>query len=120
MGFIIRMAITAVGLWIASRLLDGLVIEDERTLVFAALLLGVVNAFVRPIVVFMTFPITLLTLGLFLFVVNAGMLALVAWMLEGFHIAGLGSALIGWIIVGLTSWIGSGFIGARGVERLSD
>ena len=84
----------------------------------AALLLGVVNAIVRPIAVVLTFPITIVTLGLFLLVVNAAMMGLVAWMLPGFHIAGFWTALLGALVVGVTGWIGSWFIGSKGVERM--
>ncbi len=114
MGFLVRMAITAVGLWLASALLSGIVFEDQLTLLLAALLLGVVNAIVRPIAVFMTLPITLLSLGLFLWVVNGAMIALVAWMLDGFDVDGLWSAMLGSLIVGLTGWIGNAFIGTNG------
>ncbi|MCP5055638.1 MAG: phage holin family protein [bacterium] len=114
MGFLIRMAITAFGLWLAARLVPGIQITPDATLALAALLLGFVNAFVRPIAIFLTFPITLVTLGLFLWVVNAGMLGLVAWMLQDFQIASLGAALIGSLVVSLTSWIGSSFIGSSG------
>lgn len=114
MGFLIRMAITAFGLWLAARLVPGIQITPDATLALAAILLGFVNAFVRPIAIFLTFPITLVTLGLFLWVVNAGMLGLVAWMLQDFQIASLGAALIGSLVVSLTSWIGSSFIGSSG------
>ena len=87
MGFLIRMAITAAGLWLAARLVPGVTIDDTTTLVWAALLLGLVNAFVRPVAVFLTFPITIVTLGLFLWVVNAAMLGLVASLLDGFRVA---------------------------------
>ena len=82
------------------------------------MLLGVVNAIVRPIAVVLTFPITIFTLGLFLLVVNAGMVGLVAWMLPGFHIDGFWTALLGALVVGLTGWIGSWFIGGKGMERM--
>ncbi|MBW2241485.1 MAG: phage holin family protein [Deltaproteobacteria bacterium] len=114
MGFLLRMAITAFGLWLAARLVPGIQITPDATLALAALLLGFVNAFVRPIAIFLTFPITLVTLGLFLWVVNAGMLGLVAWMLQDFQIASLGAALIGSLVVSLTSWLGSSFIGSSG------
>lgn len=114
MGFLLRMAITALGLWLAAHFVPGIQIAPDATLVLAALLLGFVNAFVRPIAVFLTLPITLVTLGLFLWVVNAGMLGLVAWLLRDFHIAGLGSALLGSLIVSLTSWFASSFIGGGG------
>jgi len=114
MGFLLRMAITAAGLWLAARFVTGISIADNETLVFAALLLGLVNAFVRPIAIFLSFPITLLTLGLFLWVVNAGMLGLVASLLEGFRVAGLGPAMLGSLIVGFTGWLGSWYVGPKG------
>ena len=117
-GFLLRAVIAAFGLWLATLWIDGFTIDDSTTLLVAAVLLGVVNAFVRPIAVVLTFPITLVTLGLFLLVVNAGMVALVAWMLPGFHIAGFWTALLGALVVGLTGWVGSWFIGSKGVERI--
>jgi putative membrane protein len=113
-GFFVRLAITSVGLWVASSLVSGIRIDDAATLVLGALLLGVVNAVIRPIAVLLTLPITLLSLGLFLWVINAGMIGLVAWLLEGFHVAGFGSALLGALLVSLTGWIGNGFIGQNG------
>ena len=71
MGFFVRMLISALGLWLASRIVPGIEITATGTLLFAALLLGVVNAVVRPVVILLTLPITVLTLGLFLWVVNA-------------------------------------------------
>lgn len=117
-GFILRAVIAAFGLWLAEELIDGVSVDAASTLLLAGLLLGVVNAFIRPIAIVLTFPITLVTLGLFLLVVNAGMLALVAWMLPGFAIAGFGSALLAALVVGLTGWVGSWFIGPKGLERL--
>ncbi len=114
MGFLIRLAITAAGLWVASEIVDGISVDKGSTLVLAALLLGIVNALVRPIAIFLTLPITLLTLGLFLWVINAGMIGLVAWFLDGFTVAGFGPALLGAILVGLTGWIGNAFIGESG------
>jgi putative membrane protein len=118
MGFIIRMLITALGLWLAARLVPGVRIDGGATLLLASLLLGVVNAFVRPVVVFLTFPITLVTLGLFLWVINAAMFGLVAWFLSSFQVAGLGSALLGAAIVSVTGWIGSSFVGPSGRYEL--
>ncbi len=119
MGCLIRMAITALGLWLATRLVPGVSLEGPLTFVFAALLLGVVNAVVRPIAFLLTLPITLLSLGLFLFVINAAMVALVAWLLEDFRIAGFLSALLTSIVVGLTGWIGNAFIGEKGRYELA-
>ena len=114
MGFLIRMAITALGLWLASRLVPGVTFESPLTFAFAALWLGVVNAVVRPIAFILTLPITLLSLGLFSFVINAGMVALVAWLLRGFQLSGFWAALLTSIVVGLTGWIGNAFVGEKG------
>lgn len=114
MGFLIRMTLTALGLWLASRLIPGCTIEGPLTFVFAALWLGVVNAVVRPIAFLLTLPITLLSLGLFLFVINAAMVGLVAWLLDGFRLSGFFAALATSIVVGLTGWVGNAFIGERG------
>jgi putative membrane protein len=113
-GFLIRLVITALGLWLTNQVLPGIEIRGTGTLVAAALLLGIVNALVRPVAVLLTLPLTVVTLGLFLLVVNAGMFALVAALLDGFHVAGFGSALLGSIIVGLTSWVASWYVGPRG------
>ena len=118
-GFLVRSGIAAIGLWIAVKLLTGMSFETDGTLLLAALLLGAVNALVRPLVVILTFPITVLTLGAFLLVVNAAMLALVAALLDGFELRSFGAALMGSLIVGFTGWIGSWWIGPRGrVEML--
>jgi len=113
-GFLFRAALAALGLWLATRLVGGLRIDDAQTLILAGVLLGVVNAVIRPIAVLLTLPFTLVTLGLFLLVVNAGMLALVAWLLPGMHIVGFWDAFWGAIIVGLTGWVGSAIVGPRG------
>jgi len=114
MGFVVRMLITMAGLWVASELVAGIAVRDTATLVWAAIVLGIVNAVVRPIAIVLTLPITLLSLGLFLWVINAGMIGLVAWFLSGFQVAGFGSALLAAIIVSLTGWIGNAFIGEKG------
>jgi putative membrane protein len=113
-GFILRGLIAALGLWAATGLLSGFTIDSAATLLLAGLLLGLVNAIVRPFVLLLSLPALLLTLGLFLLVINAAMLGLVALMLPGFHIAGFWTAVAGSIIVSIVSWIGSWFIGSRG------
>lgn len=105
-GFIIRAAIAALGLWVASAVISGVRVDGLATLALAALLLGVVNAVIRPVITVLTFPITLITLGLFLLVINAAMLGLVAWLLPGFAIDGLGSGILAAIVTGVISWIG--------------
>jgi putative membrane protein len=117
-GFFFRLIITALGLWAASAIVPGVGIEGWRTLIIAALLLGIVNAVIRPIILILTLPLTVLTLGLFILVVNGISLSLVAWVLPGFHVAGLGAAILGSVVVGLTSWFASAFVGGSGrIER---
>ncbi len=113
-GFIVRLLITALGLWIAQAIIPGVEIRDVGTLFVAALLLGIVNAIVRPIVVILTLPFTVFSLGLFLLVVNAAMLALVAALLEGFELHGFGPAMLGSLVVSITSWVASWYIGPSG------
>jgi putative membrane protein len=114
-GFVLRALITAIGLWIATYWVSGIRIDDALTLVLAGALLGIVNAIIRPIAIVLTLPITVLTLGLFLLVVNAGMIALVAALLPGFHITGgFTSAFATALIVWVTGWIGAWLIGPRG------
>jgi putative membrane protein len=113
-GFLLRLLIGALGLWLAAKLVPGMQIRGGGTLLGAAFLLGAVNAFVRPALVLLTLPFTILTLGLFLLVVNAAMLGIVAWLLDGFRLASFGSALLGSIIVSLTGWIASWWVGPSG------
>jgi putative membrane protein len=105
--FILRVLIAALGLWLATEWVSGITVSTPTTLIFAALLLGVVNAIVRPIVVLLTLPVTLVTLGLFLLVVNAAMLGLVAAFLPGFSIAGFWPAFWAALLISLVSWLGS-------------
>jgi len=113
-GFILRAAIVALGLWLATFWVHGVSIDTPATLILAGLLLGLVNSVVRPIAILLTLPLTIVTLGLFLLVVNAGMVALVAWILPGMHVAGFWSALQAALIVSLVSIVGSWFIGPKG------
>jgi putative membrane protein len=113
-GILARILITAFGLWMADSLLEGIRVDDMPSLWLTALALGFVNAVVRPIVKLLTFPITLLSLGLFLLVINGAMLLLVAAVMPSFQIDGIGTAILGAIIVGLTGWIANGFVGDKG------
>jgi len=112
--FLLRVAIAALGLWIAAQIFAGLRFNSTATMLGAALLLGIVNAVVRPVAVILTLPLTLLSLGLFLLVINAGMLGLVALLLGGFHISGFWTALGASVVVSITSWAASGLIGNNG------
>ncbi|MDX1403861.1 MAG: phage holin family protein [Woeseiaceae bacterium] len=113
-GIVLRTLIIMLGLFLASSIIPGVQITGTGSFVLAAILLGLVNAFVRPIAFFLTLPLTLVTLGLFLFVLNAAMFGLVAAMLDGFAVAGFWSAMFGAIIVSLTSTVASWYIGPSG------
>lgn len=113
-GFLVRTGISALGLWIAAALIPSIQFVGTGTLLLAALLLGLVNAVVRPLFIVLTFPITLVTLGLFLWVVNAAMLGLVAWLLEGFTVGGFWAAFFGAMVVGFTGWVASWWVGPKG------
>jgi len=104
--FLVRMVFAALGLWVASMIVPGVHISNTGTLIVAALLLGVVNALVRPIVFILTLPLTIVTLGLFLLVVNAAMIGLVAMLLGGFTVNGLIPGVLAAIVTGVASWIG--------------
>jgi putative membrane protein len=111
-GILLRGAFAAIGLWVATFFVGGLHFEKPSTLVLAGLVLGVVNAFLRPLLVVLTLPITLVTLGLFLLVINAAMVGLVAWLMPGMRVDGFWSALATAIIVSLVGWLGAAL--ARG------
>lgn len=113
-GFFLRAALVALGLWLAAKVFPGLNFDGPSTLVAAALLLGIVNAVIRPLIIILTLPLTIVTLGFFLLVVNAGMLGLVAWLLDGFSISGFWTALGASVLVSVVSWVASGLIGGNG------
>lgn len=104
--FIVRVIFGALGLWIASKLVPGIYVRDTTALIFAAALLGIVNAFVRPVITILTLPLTIITLGLFLLIVNAAMIGLVSMLVPGFHVGGLVAGVLAAIVTGISSWIG--------------
>jgi putative membrane protein len=113
-GFLMRAVITALGLWVASEILPGLHFESPAKLIVAAILLGIVNAVVRPLAFILTLPLTVLSLGFFLLVLNAAMVGLVAWLVPGFEISGFWTAVGAALIVSLVSWAASSAIGSNG------
>lgn len=114
LGFFARAIIVALGLWLATAWVPGVYIDSPGTLILAGVLLGIVNSVIRPIAIVLTLPMTVLTLGFFLLVINAGMVGLVAWILPGMHLAGFWSAFWCAVVVSLTSMVGSWFIGPKG------
>jgi len=118
-GFFFRLLITAFGLWAADAILPGVVITGWQALLVSALLLGIVNAVIRPVILILTLPLTVLTLGLFILVVNGISLAIVAGLVPGFKLAGLFAATLAACVVGITSWFASTFVGGSGrIERI--
>lgn len=113
-AFFIRLIICAGGIAAAAWIVPGVTVTDPLTLLLAALLMGLINAFVRPVAILLTLPATILTLGMFLLVVNAALFGLVAWLLDGFVVNGFWPALFGWLIVWFVSWLASSFVGPRG------
>lgn len=116
MSVLIKILVTAVAVWVAVQVVDGLEFTgDVLALLAIAVILGVVNAFARPIVTLLSLPIVLLTLGLFLLIINALMFALTIWISESLNLGltstGFGATLLGAIIVSVVSWIGEALLG---------
>jgi putative membrane protein len=114
LGFFLRWSMNLLALVVAASVIDGIRIRSIGMGVLAAGILGVVNAVIRPVVMLLTLPITILTLGLFTLVINALMLLLVAKLVPGLVIEGFGAAFWGGLIVSLVSWMLNIFIGGDG------
>jgi putative membrane protein len=120
--FILRSLVVAVGFWVAAHFVPGVHIHGWKTLLAAAVLLGIANGLVRPILTLLTLPLTILTLGLFLFVVNGLMVLLVGWVLHQFHdtsyqVHGLIPAILTTIVIWIVSLIGDMVIGGDERQR---
>jgi putative membrane protein len=103
---VVRLLINAVALWAAARWIDGVDLSPALAdVAVVALVFGLVNTFIKPVVMLLSLPALLLTLGLFTFVVNAAMLGLVAWLTEGLTVAGFGAALLGSLVVTVVSFV---------------
>jgi len=118
MHFLVRLLINAAALWVAIHIVPGLAYQGEWTSLFlVALVFGVLNASVRPLLKILTFPLLILTLGLFTFVINALMLWLTGWISDrlhlGFHVAGFWPAFLGALVVSVVSLMLSLFVSSR-------
>ncbi len=116
-GFIVRWLISAAALGVASWLVKGIQVHGLQSLLVAALALGFLNAFLRPILLFFTLPLNLLTLGLFTFVINAFLLLFVSQVVRGFDISGFWAALVGTILLSVISFLINLFVGKSGKIR---
>ena len=103
--FILQAVVTALGLWLAAYLVPGVEFLSTGSLIAAAVLLGLVNAIIRPILTFVTFPLTVITFGLFLLVVNAATIGLTAMFLGGFVVDGLWAGIGAAVVTGVVSWL---------------
>lgn len=116
MGLIIRWILNTLALFVVVKFVPGFVYRDWISLAIAAAVLGLLNALVRPILWFITLPITVITLGLFLLVLNAIMLELTAWLVPGFGIESFWWAIVGALVLSLISLV-TDRIGRRKEER---
>jgi putative membrane protein len=123
-GLVVRWVLTALALWLTSQLLRGIELQGAGAVFVAALVLGVLNAFLRPLVLLITFPINLVTLGLFTLVINGLMLWLTSGVVKGFEIHGFWSAVLGALLLSVISFLLNLFVSDSGriqyiyVERL--
>ena len=120
MGFLIRLVVNAAALWVAAQLVPGFVITGVTPLLLAALVLGLINAIVRPILLILTLPLTLVTLGLFLFVLNAFCLWLASRLVPHFEVHTFLAALLGSLVISAVSWIVTAFLSDTGRWRRLD
>jgi putative membrane protein len=113
-GFLVRWLVSALALYLTSLIVRGIAVEGVPSLLVAALMIGILNAFVRPLVLLLTLPLTVLTLGLFVLVVNAWMLWLAAKVVPGFHVHGFWAALGGWLLMSFFTFAINVLIGESG------
>ncbi|VTU26493.1 Membrane protein of unknown function [Variovorax sp. SRS16] len=109
--FLLHWAITALSLWMASHIFSGLRFENTSALVISALLLGFANAIVKPLLIVLTLPLTFLTFGLFLLVINALMILLVSALVRGFRVSGFWTAMFASIFISLLSVVLGALLG---------
>ncbi|MDA8124780.1 MAG: phage holin family protein [Deltaproteobacteria bacterium] len=119
-GVLIRWLILTAAVLIASWALDGIQVDGLLPAILAAATLGILNAFLRPLLILLTLPVNILTLGLFTFIINALLLQIVSSLIPGFAVHGFWTAVLGALIVSVVSGLLNSFIGGRGkVERTS-
>ena len=111
--FLVQWSITGLSLWAASYVFKGIKFENTQALIISALLLGFANAIVRPVLLVLTLPLSLITLGLFVLVINALMIKLVAWMVKGFKVSSFWTAFFASIFISILSLVIGGLIGGE-------
>jgi len=119
-GIVIRWLILTFAVIVTSYLLDGIYVSGFISAFFAAAILSMLNAFFRPVLLILTLPINVLSLGFFTFVINALMLLMVSGVIPGFNVSGFWSAVFGSLLISLVSWGLTSFIGERGTVQYID
>ena len=108
-AFVLRWLITTIAVVVAAHLIPGISYDGWGALLGASLLLGIINAFIRPVLLLLSFPFIIVTMGVFIFVINALLLLLVSKLVPDFFVAGFWTAFFGAIVISLVSWILSSF-----------
>ena len=119
-GLLIRWLLLTISIIVTSYLVDGIHVTSFFAAFFAAAVLGILNALFRPILIVITLPINILTLGLFTFVINALLLKMASGVVPGFYVEGFWSAVFGSLIISLVSWMLNSFVNERGRIRYID
>jgi putative membrane protein len=114
MGFLLRVLVNAVTIYLVAAIVPGIGVSGLLTALGAGLVLGLINAIVRPVLILLTLPVTLVTLGLFLVVLNAFCLWLTAQLVRGFEVHGVWPALFGALLISVVSWLLNAFVSDRG------
>ena len=113
-GILIRWLFLTISIILTSYLVDGIYVASFSAALFAALVLGILNALFRPVLILITLPINILTLGLFTFVINALLLKMVSGVVPGFYVYGFWSAVFGSLIISVVSWLLTSLVNERG------
>lgn len=113
-GLLVRWIVCALALWLTSQVVSGIEVRSVGALLVAAAMIGIINAVVRPIVLLLTLPLTFLTFGLFILIVNAAMLTLASAVVPGFAVHGFWSALFGWLLLSFFTFAINLLIGQHG------
>jgi len=117
MFIITRWLIITAAILLASWLVPGIRVESVLTAIFAAAILGLINTFIKPVLIILTLPLNILTLGIFTFFLNAFLLKLVAYLIRGFEVKGFMAAFLGALIISVISWLANQFIVRRKIDR---
>lgn len=119
-GLLIRWIFLMIAIMVTSYLLPGIDVSGVLSAFIAAAVLGILNAVLRPILIILTLPINILTIGLFTLIINAGMLKLTAFLISGFFVHGFWTAVLGSLIISIVSWLLNGLISDRGRVDIID